>query len=235
MEDAVKQTITLRKAAIIAGIAIFLMVLCAPFAEVYVYPKLVVHGNASATTHNILAHKGLFVGAVYAYLVTNLCDIIAAWALYILLRPVNKYLSLLTAFFRLSYAFIALMALMNLTTVYRLLTDANYSAVFTPVQLQAQVMLLLNTFRYNFHFGLVIFGLHMVMLGYLIWRAGYIPKIMGVFVALSGLGYLATSSQPYLWPDANINFAVYTFYGELIFMLWLLIWGWKIKDQTLET
>ncbi len=222
--------IPLRNAALIAGLSILVMVLCAPFAEVYVYPKLVAHGNPALTVQHILAHRGLFLGAIYAYFITGLCDMLAAWAIYILLRPVNKYLSVLTALLRLGYTFIAFIALLNLVTVYRMLIDTDYAAIFTPQQLQGQVMLLLNTFRYDFHFGLQIFGIHLVMLGYLIARSGYIPKVMGYLVLLSGIGYMITSLQPYLFANVNTNFATYTFYGELIFMLWLLIRGHKIKE-----
>jgi hypothetical protein len=91
-------------------------------------------------------------------------------------------------------------------------------------------MLSLNSFRYGFHFGLVFFGIYLMLLGYLVWRSNYIPWILGLLLVISGLGYFASALQPYLFPNVNIDFAVYTFYGELIFMFWLLIRGWRIKE-----
>ena len=222
--------ISLRKAAIIAGVATLAMVICAPFAELYVFPKLVTPGSGAETVKNIIAHRTLFAALLMAYTITFICDILAAWALYILLKPVNPYLSILTALFRLVFAIIALVSLLNLVNAIRIVTTPDYLLIFKPGQIQAQVMLSLNAFRYGFHFGLIFFGIYLGLLGYLVWRSKYIPSILGLLLVISGLGYLASSLQPYLFPGFNIDFAVFTFYGELVFMLWLLIRGWKVKE-----
>ncbi len=222
--------LSLRRAALLAGLGLLIMVIAAPFAELYVYPKLMVKGNTVETVKNIIEFKTLFVAAIFCYLVTYICDILVAWALYILLKPVNESLSLLTAWFRLVYTVIAIVALLNLVSVFRLLNSADYLTLFEPKQLQAQVMLYLKTFRYGFHFGLIFFAIHLGLLGYLVIRSTYIPKVMGFLLIISGIGYLLTTVQPYLFQNINIDFAVYTFYGELIFMLWLLIRGSRLKD-----
>jgi len=156
---------------------------------------------------------------------------VVAWALYVLLKPVNKNLSLLTAWFRWVYTGMALVALLNLVTVLRLLNTSNTLSLLQPDQLGAQVMLSLSAFRTQWHFGLLFFGIHLVLLGYLIFWSKYIPRILGVLLIIAGLGYLLTSLNPFLFPDINLDFAEYTFYGELIFMLWLLIRGSRIKEQ----
>jgi hypothetical protein len=222
--------ITLRQAAIIAGCATLTMVLCAPFAEIYAYPKLVTPQDGAATVKNIIAHQTLFAALIMAYVITFICDIVAAWAFYILLKPVNAYLSVLTALFRLVFAVVAMVSVLNLINAFRIVGTPDYLLLFKPDQMQAQVMLSLNEFRYGFHFGLVFFGIYLGMLGCLVWISKYIPWIFGLLLIASGLGYFATSLQPYLFSGVNIDFAVYTFYGELIFMLWLLIRGWKIKE-----
>lgn len=225
--------ISLRAAAVIAGLAIFTMVLCAPFAELYVMPKLFVPGNMGETVKNITGYKMLFVGAILAYLVTFICDLLAAWALFILLKPVNKQLSLLTTWFRLVYAVIAIVSLLHLVEIVRLVDNTNYLALLRPGELNAQLMLSFSSFKYGFHFGILFFGIHLIMLGYLVVNSGYIPRLVGLLLIVSGLGYFATALQPLLYPAVNIDFAKYTFYGELIFMLWLLIRGWKIKERDL--
>lgn len=222
--------ISLRSAALMAGIGLLIMVMAAPFAELYVYPKLVVRDNAAATVQNILAKKNLFVAAIFGYLITFICDVIVAWALYILLKPVNQYLSLLTAGFRLVYTVIALVALLHLVTVLRLLTDANYSNLFPSNQLQTQVMFSLRSFKSDWNFGLILFGIHLVLLGNLVLQSKYIPRILGALLAITGFGYLLTTLRPFLFPNTNIDFARYTFYGELVFMLWLLIKGSRIRE-----
>jgi len=81
---------SLGKAALIAGIGLLIMVIAAPYAELYVYPKLIVPANAAETTKNIIANKTLFTSAIFGYLITFICDLVVAWALYILLKPVNR-------------------------------------------------------------------------------------------------------------------------------------------------
>ena len=223
---------SLAASALIAGIGLLIMVVAAPFAELYVYPKLVVSGNATATVQNIIANKTLFTAAIFAYLITFVCDLIVAWALYVLLKPVNENLSLLTALFRLVYTVIALVALLNLATVLRLLNTSNALTLFSPDQFSIQVMLSLQAFRSNWYFGLLFFGIHLGLLGYLVFRSNYIPKILGVLLVVAGLGYLLTNLKPFLFPDINLDFAKYTFYGELIFMLWLLIKGSRINASS---
>ena len=221
---------SLRTAALIAGIGLLIMVIAAPFAELFVFPKLVVSGNAAETVKNIMDNKTLFISGLFGYLITFICDLVVAWALYVLLKPVSKNLSLLTAWFRWVYTGIALVALLNLVTVLRLLNTSDTLAVFQPDQLHAQVMLSLTAFRTQWHFGLLFFGIHLGLLGYLVLRSKYIPRILGILLIIAGLGYLLTTLKPYLFPSINLDFAEYTFYGELIFMLWLLIKGSRIKE-----
>ena len=228
------QGITLRRAALIAGFGILIAVMTAPFAEFYINPRLIVPGDIEQTAQNILANQGLFLGGIFCFLITFISDVVIAWALYVLLRPVNKSVSLLTAWFRLVYTLMALFALLNHVTVLRLLNTPDYLTLFGSDQLHAQVKLLLNSFGYEWGIGAVVFGIHLGMLGYLVYRSGYIPKILGILLAIAGLGYLIDNLRPYLFPNADLGFLIITFFGELIFMLWLLIRGSKIKDPTRE-
>jgi hypothetical protein len=224
--------LSLRTAALVAGIGLLIMVIAAPFAELFVYPKLVVPGNAAETARNIIANKTLFTAAIFGYLVTFICDVLVAWALYVLLKPVNENLSMLTAWLRLVYTVIALAALLNLVTVLRLLNTSDYLTLFQPEQFYAQVMLFIHAFRSNWYFGLIFFGIHLGLLGYLVIRSKYIPNILGAFLIIAGLGYLLTNLKPFLFPNVNLDFAEYTFYGELIFMFWLLIRGPRIQESS---
>lgn len=222
---------SLRTAALIAGIGLLIMVVAAPFAELFVFPKLVVSGNAAETAQNIIANKTLFTSAIFAYLITFICDLIVAWALYVLLKPVNEELSLLTAWFRWVYTVIALDALLNLVTVLRILNTSDSLTGSQPDQFSAQVMLSIQAFRSHWYFGLIFFGMHLGLLGYLAIRSKYIPSILGMLLIIAGSGYLLTNLKPFLFPTINLDFAEYTFYGELIFMLWLLIKGPRIQES----
>src|SRR3569832_1624282 len=150
------------------------MVACAPFAEIYVFPKLILQGNAEQTTKNIIANKGLFIAGMFGYLITFICDIIVAWALYILLKPVNQNFSLLTALFRLVYAVIAIIALLNIVNIINLLNPSHYLFTDRPDQLYSQVILSVRSFKSSFSFGILFFAIHLILLGSLIFKTPYI-------------------------------------------------------------
>lgn len=220
--------ISLSSAALIAGIGLLVMAIAAPFAELYVLPKLIVPYMTAETAINIQAHESLFTAAIYAYFITFICDLILAWALYILLKPVNEHLSLLTALFRWVYTVIAIMALMNLITALGLLTTPKYLTIFEKDQLYAQAMISIRAFKNQWYFGISLFAIHLFLLGYMVIKSTYIPKILGILLIITGTGYLLNSIRPYFFPSISIDFAMFTFFGELVFMLWLLIKGRKL-------
>ena len=127
--------LSLRQAALIAGIAYILNPVT--YAET-VYPHLVIHGNIAQTVQNIAARPGTFAVIIFSYLISFIGDIVIAWALYVLLAPVNRALSLLTAFFQLVYAAVALDGVMHLLTVFNLITTPELRATFTDAALQSQ-------------------------------------------------------------------------------------------------
>ena len=227
------QGITSRQAALIAGFGLLVMALAGPFAELFVYPSLVIPRDIERTTQNIAANKGLFLAGIFAYLTMFVCDVVVAWALYVLLIPVNRSLSLLAAWFRIVYAVIALSGLAKLVTVFRMLNTPEYLTVFGSDHLHAQVRLLLNSFQYEWGMGLVLFGVYLGLLGYLVWRSEYVPRILGILLTIAGLGWVIHSLRPYLYPKVNLEFVMITSsVCELIFMLWLLLRGWKIQEPT---
>jgi len=221
--------LTLRQAALTAGFGYLLMPVA--LAEYYLYPKVVILGNIEQTSQNIVAHGKVFVAAILCYLITFVLDVVIAWALYILMAPVNRSLSLLAAWYRLMYTAVGLVSVLNLITVFRLLRTPDYLEAFGSVQLHAQVNLLLHSFRYDWSMSLLIFGIHLVLLGYLIYRSTYMPRSIGILLIIDGLGWVIDTLRPYLFPTAQLGFIFITFFGELIFMLWLLIKGWKIQES----
>ncbi|SHJ34769.1 protein of unknown function [Hymenobacter daecheongensis DSM 21074] len=223
---------SLRSAALITGFCLLGSVIAAPFAEMYALPKLVVPYKAAETAQNILAHQGLFTAAIFAYFLTFVLDLVLSWSLYILLKPVSKSLAQLTAGFRLVYTVLALVALNNMVTALRLFTTPEYTTLFSPAQVQALAMVYLRAFKNHWYFDLSLFGIHLVLAGYMVFKSGYIPRLLGVALVVTGLGYLLTSLRPYVAPDLNVDFAAFTFYGELLFMGWLLIRGGRIPQQS---
>ena len=222
--------ISQRKAAIIAGLGYLIMTILAPFANFFVLESLIVPGDAATTANNIIANELLFRISICCLLIVIICDIVVAWALYILLKPVNKSLSLLTAWFRLVYATIFGIALVSLFSVLQLLSCSDYLTVFDQNQLQAQVMLFFNMFNYGWSIGIVFFGLHLFVLGYLIFKSGYMPRILGILVIVASLGYLIDNFAIILFPNYDVEIGMFTFIGELLLLLWLLFKGSKIPE-----
>ena len=223
--------LTLRQAALIAGIAYLLMPVT--FAEFHAFPALLIPNHIDQTTQNILAHQTLFVVGMLCHLITLILDVVIAWALYVLFVPVNRALSLLAAWFRLVYTVIAFVGLFKLVTVFRLLTVPNFQIVFGDQPLHAQVQLLLSSFRYEWSMSLVIFGIHLALVGYLICRCSYIRKVLGILLIIVGAGWLIYPLKPYLYPSAPLDFIPWVGFGELVFPLWLVIMGWRIQEPAL--
>ncbi len=222
-------TMAPRWAALVAGLSYISNPVA--YAELYAYPKLVVAHDIGATVANINAHGTMFAGMIACYLVNFIvCDIVMAWALYSLLAPVSRALSMLAAWFQLVYAAMGLVAVYNLVSVLHLLRIPEYREIFGPAQLQAQTLLHLRAFHQQFDFALVLFGLHLVLVGCLIAASRYIPKILGVILIITGCGYILNTLGPYFSPTGDFGWTFVTFFGEIVFMLWLLIRGWKIQE-----
>ena len=234
MTNRINET-SLRKAALVAGYGIVIIVITLVFAEFYVLPKLIVKGNAAETALNIMANKKLFLAGLFSYLIGFVGDLVVAWALYVFLKPVNKTVSLFAGWCRLVYTVIALIALLNLLTVWHLASGADYLTVFETDQLHAKIMLAIKAFGYEWSFGFVFFAMHVGLLGYLVLKSVYVPKILGILLILAGVGYLIEYNlKPLLFPGYNTGFLMITFFGELIFMAWVLLKGSKIRDLNQE-
>ncbi len=220
--------LSLRQAALTVGFAYLLDPVA--YAEFRIYPKLVIHGNAEQTVANITAHHGQFLALFFIFFINFALDIVIAWGLYVLLAPVNRALALLASIFQWVYAAICFVGLFNLLPAYRMLTAPEYLADFGRGPLHAQANLLIHTFRYDYSMALVLFGIHLVLVGYLIFRSSYLPRWLGIVLVVDGAGWIINQLQPYLYPGVDVGFLFITFFGEIIFMLWLLIMGWRIKE-----
>ena len=213
--------ISRRRVALTAGISLLLMAVLAPLAHFGVLQNLVVSGDAAATIGNIVADEGLFRLAIATLLVVTFLDIVVAWALYVLLKPVNEALAVLVGWLRLAAPAVFAVALANLLDVANLLGNAA-SSTLQPDQLGAQVMASIASFDNGWDMSLAIFGLHLVGLGYLLFKSVDFPKFLGVLVVVAGGGYLADTFARILIPDFQFTFSLITFVGEALLIFWLL-------------
>lgn len=222
--------ISVGKAALIAGISLFVMVLTTPFAEFSIFGELLDYENATKTAENIINNKHLFSIAIFLILLTLIADIVASWALYIFLKPVNKSLSLLVAWFRLMYTAMYFIALYNLLAILSIIKSIEHLKNTGVGQINDSILLHIKAFRVEGSFGLIIFGIYLILLSYLVYKATYVPKIFGVILLIAGLSWVIDNLSAFLFPEINTQFLFVFTTGELIFMLWLLIKGSRIKS-----
>src|SRR6202049_1655670 len=178
-----------------AGVSHLLEAVMATFGQVIVLGRLVVSGNAAATAANIMGHEQLFWLGFASSLMGVAFHIAWALLMYVLLKPVNRSLSLLAAFFSLvACAMQALTSLLYLAPLLILQGSSSLSA-FTAEQLQSLAIMFLKLNSYAFQIDLVFFGFWCILTGYLIFRSTFLPRVLGVFVMISGLGWVT-----YLYP-----------------------------------
>ncbi len=220
---------SVRRAARIAGISYILIYALAIFANFMVVEAMVVGDDASATVANITESIGMFRLGLIAFLVVFLLDVIVAWALHVVFRRVDREVSLLTAWFRLTYTMFLGAGLVYFFEVVQLLGDASYVATLSTAQVNAQVMLSLNSFETTWLIGLAAFGVHLMLLGRLAIRSGWVPRSMTWLLMLAGAAYVVDTVAHGLLSDyesyASLFLAIVaipSLIGEGWLGLWLL-------------
>jgi hypothetical protein len=209
-----------RRVALVAAIGLLSMALLAPFAQFGVLANLFVPTDAAATTNNIAASIGPFSAAVAAFMVVAILDVVVAWGMYVVLRPVDQRAALLVAWLRVFYAVVFAYALLSLFNVAQLVNGAS-AATLQSNQLHTQVASLIAAFRNGWDLGLAIFGLHLVGLGGLLFRSADFPRFLGGLLILAGAGYLADALGRILVPDYTLTISTFTFVGEALLIVWL--------------
>ena len=217
----------LNKTARIIGALLLMIVFLAPFSMIYVPSQLIVPGDAAATANNISVSGGVFRLGMAADALVFLIEILLTALLYILLRPVSRPLSLIAACSRLAMTVIQGINLLNYFVVLLLVSGAGYLAVFPPDQLHALVLLFVNAHASVVLIWGLFFGLHLLMLGILVYRSGYIPKWVGVFLWIASLCYFIQDFGTILLPKYEGTFTAVGFLSifEIVLPLWLLIKG----------
>jgi uncharacterized protein DUF4386 len=218
----------LKKTARVAGLLYLLVVLAGPFVLLYVPNKLYVPGDATATATNILAHQSLFRAHIIIGMVAQLLFIGVVLALYQLLKGVHRQLAALMVILVLIDAPLAFLSIANQVATLTFLRGSDFLAVFDKPQRDALATLLINVDQEGILVSEMFWGLWLLPLALLVYRSGFIPRALGVWLWLNGLAYLALSATRLLWPehaDLAFNLANPVLFGEVALMLWLLIVG----------
>jgi hypothetical protein len=222
----------LQRNARLAGFLYLLMAITGPFVLIYVPTKLFVTGDAAATAANILANQSLFRAYTVLGLFSELFFISTAFALYRLLREVDHQLAMLMVILVLIDAPLSFLGVANQIATLSFVRGANLLAVFDQPQRDALATLLINIERQGVPVSELFWGLWLIPLALLVYRSGFLPRFLGVWLFLNGIAYIIASFTGILLPEhlSIVNTIAFPLLlGEVAFLLWLLIVGAKPK------
>jgi hypothetical protein len=227
-----EQLASLKRTARMTGILMLVMAVLAGFGIMYVPTTLTVVGDATATANNILASEGLLRAGMVAEVLVVLIEIVLVVLLYVLLKPVDKTLSLLAAFARLAMTVVQAVNVFNLVFALLLLSGASFLTAFEPAQLHALVLVFMEAHEAGALIWGLFFGLHLVFSGYLVFKSGYLPKYLGVLLLVVSCAYFVQSFGTFLLPQLAEALATVGLLSivEIVFPLWLVIRG--VRDRS---
>ena len=219
---------SVRRAGLVAGASILVVAGLAAFGGLVAVDGLVTPGDAARTAGDVTGSEGTFrlgVASLYAVIVF---DIIAAWALFRFFAPVSSRVSRLAAWFRLAYSAVFLVAIAQLAGVPTLLADDAYRAAFGDRQVEAQALMKIESYHDIWMAGLLLFGVHLIGLGYLAYRSGYVPRVIGVLLVVAGAVYVFDTFSSVL-SQAPVQVSTVTFVGEFVLAVWLVVRGGRVR------
>ena len=220
----------------IGGVLYLMIIIAGTLGELFTRDTLVVSGNAVSTPNHIMTSQTLWRVGIANDIMMHVFDIPLMLIFYVLLKPVNKNLALLAVLFNLVQSAVLVANSLNLLMPLFLLGNADYLKVLEPNQLYTLTYLFIKLHDYGFGIGLIFFGFECLVLGYLIFRSGYFPKLLGVLMQIAGLSYLANSFMLLLAPTFASKIApailLPAFIGEMSLCLWLLVKGVNVQRWT---
>lgn len=220
-----------------ARVAGFLYLLLFPLGIFGIlYPaNLVVPGDPATTASNLMASETLYRLSIVTALLIQIVSIFVVLMLYQLLKPVNRNMALLMVLFILLGAPIAMLSELNRFAVLVLLSSADYRTVFIADQLHALVAFFLDVHDHGVRIASIFWGLWLFPMGYLIFKSGFLPRILGILLILGCCGYVVDFFAALLFPKVGMTVTQFTSVGELVLPLWLLIKGVNGKQWEKRT
>jgi uncharacterized protein DUF4386 len=222
------------KDARIAGAVYLSLVLSAPFSLLYVPGKLIVTGNATATANNILAHETMFRLGIVGELFGSVIFILLGLALYRLLNGVNRMWALTMLALVLVSAAVGFLNVLNYVAALGLFRGADFLAPLEKPQRDALAYLFIRLHNQGEFMNEIFWGLWLLPFGMLVYRSGFLPRFLGVWLMLACFGWLVLSLIALLFPpyyETAFRFAQPVMFAELAIMLWLLIKGAKVPTS----
>ena len=228
---------SLNMRARVAGFLYLIVCLVGPVRLVYIPSVLFVSGNAALTAQNIASHQGLMWGGIFCDLVTSSAEVFVALSLYRLLGELNRNWAFCMVALALLDVPIYFMNTLNDVGAVLFARGADFLSPFTHAQQQAMTMLFVSLHHYGMVVNEVFFGLWLMPLGMLVYRSGFLPRLLGAWLIVNGFAYLAENVCGILLPQASDLVGTIAFplqFGEVAFVLWLLVMGARPKRPLVQ-
>lgn len=223
----------------VCGVLYLIMIMTGGFAEVFVREGLTVSRDAAATAQNILASEQMYRFGFVADLVCLISGTILSLIFYVMFKRVNKNLSLLALIFSIVAGAVMAVNLLNQLAPLLLLHKTTYLKSFSLEQLQTLSLFFLNLQSLGYGISLLLFAFYFPIIGYLVYKSNFLPRILGVIYTIAGIGYLSNSLAMFLFPPILALLFPYSllpaFIGESSMCLWLIIKGVNIQQWNEKT
>ena len=223
------------KAARLAGLLFLLAMATGLFAEFYVHfpSTLIVIGDPAKTASNIMANERLYRIGIANNIITFAIDVVLIWALYVLLKPVNRNLALLAVFFRVVETTLACVAIINSYVAMQFVGDADHLKAFDTNQIQT-LLILHDTYALTFVVVAIFLGLGSTIFNYILFKSRYIPKALAAWGIFASLLLLMSQFAIIIFPKVEKTI-IPACYGpiaidEIALGFWLLIKGANIPE-----
>ncbi|HUM46443.1 MAG TPA: DUF4386 domain-containing protein [Chitinophagales bacterium] len=220
------------------GVLYLVIIVVGLFNELFIRNELLVSGDATATANNIMASEQLWRIGFAGSIVMLMCAIPLALSMFVLLRPVSSNIALLAVFFNLVSIAIEAVSDLNIFAALFPLSGAQYLKAFEPDQLSALSYLTFRLHSSGYNISLVFFGMNCLFWGYLIYKSGYFPKIIGVLLMLCALCYVTNSFAWFLAPEFAAmlipGILVPCLIAELSLCLWLMVKGVNVSKWKMQ-
>lgn len=213
-----------------AGILYLLQIPLGVFGIIYVPQFLIENGNMAKSTANILANEFTFRLSIVSAILCALATIATAYYIFKLLKPINKSYAKWIVIFTMMVAPITMINELNHISILALLKNKELIASFSTTQVEGLINLFLDLHKYGLQISNIFFGLWLLPMGYLVIKSGYIPKVIGYFLLITCLGYLLDFLIFFIYPSFGIVFSEFTWLGEVMMVLWLLVKGVNLGE-----
>ncbi len=219
----------------VAGLLYLSLIPLGIFGILYVPQVLIVETDAFKTANNIAASEFIFRLSILSAFLVQIINIAVVLVLYKVLSPIHKTFAKLMVLFIFIGVPIAMLNELNHMAVLLLLdtTFVDATEVLSNTQTSTLILFFLNLHESGIYIASVFWGLWLFPMAYLVYRSNYIPKIIGILLFIASFGYVIDTVIFFLFPSIDLVLSEYTFIGEVVFPLWLLIKGSKSKDEVL--